>query len=466
MSFRRRNVGIGPSLEQTPPPSTPQTTTTTATLPLNPLYLSSSPPRPTTSTTSTQSSLPNKASQDHLSHPSSPSIRPSPLSPSSISVTSTGTVSLDGLLAGHGGLVLGSVLLIEEGGTTDYAGALLRCYAAEGVVGGGQVVVLGIGEGWGRSLPGLSSRRGRGEGGGAKEEAGQGQMKIAWRYEGLRSTADTARDRAGGFVRGAEAGSEGDSGGKQTTTITPFCHSFDLAKRLVFPAASLPIQYIPIDTRARPDSSRNPFDSVLTKLSTLLTISRSEHRDTIYRIVIPSLLNPAVYPTQASRPEHILTFLHRLKVLVSSPNVRATAMISLPLDLFPRSTGLVRWMEILCDGTIELTPFSHSSGSSYSTVPATQGKIDGDDTKGKDSNDDEEPQGLLHVHKLPAFHDLYLGSSEALETTWTFALSRRRFVVKPYSLPPVGGDDEAQAADGQRDGMNGKKATEKADIEF
>ena len=50
-----------------------------------------------------------------------------------MTVTSTGTASLDGLLGGHSGLALGNSLLIEESGTTDFAGALLKYYAAEGI---------------------------------------------------------------------------------------------------------------------------------------------------------------------------------------------------------------------------------------------------------------------------------------------------------------------------------------------
>jgi elongator complex protein 4 len=72
--------------------------------------------------------------------------------------------------------------LIEESGTTDYAGALLRFYAAEGVVQGHKVHVVGMGEVWGRELPGISEDKHdrRKEG---KERAEK--MKIAWRYEGL-----------------------------------------------------------------------------------------------------------------------------------------------------------------------------------------------------------------------------------------------------------------------------------------
>lgn len=142
-------------------------------------------------------------------------VRPSPID--GRSTTSTGTRSLDGLLAGHAGLALGTSLLVEESGTTDFGGSLLRYYASEGVVQGHHVHVLGMNEVWGRDLPGLVeavSRKtapvevvnervlsGTIEG---NEDAGSGtigpgtkqvadgsgsgageKMKIAWRYERL-----------------------------------------------------------------------------------------------------------------------------------------------------------------------------------------------------------------------------------------------------------------------------------------
>lgn len=110
--------------------------------------------------------------------PPSPGVRPSPID--GRPTTSTGTPSLDGILAGHAGIPLGNSILIEESGTTDYAGALLRFYAAEGVVQGHKVHVVGMGEAWGRELPGISE--GRGE---EKRREVAERMKIAWRYEGL-----------------------------------------------------------------------------------------------------------------------------------------------------------------------------------------------------------------------------------------------------------------------------------------
>lgn len=129
------------------------------------------------------------AESDQASPPSSagakrdaPGVRASPVD--GRPTTSTGTSSLDGILAGHAGLALGSSLLIEESGTTDYGGALLRYYAAEGVVQGHQIHLLGVGESWTRELPGLVGPADDREGG-SKATDSKEKMKIAWRYERL-----------------------------------------------------------------------------------------------------------------------------------------------------------------------------------------------------------------------------------------------------------------------------------------
>lgn len=110
-------------------------------------------------------------------------IRPSPLD--GRLTTSSGTRSLDALLAGHAGLVLGTSLLIEESGTTDFGGILLRYFAAEGVAQGHQVHVLGMDEAWGKELPGLSGVTDRDSGRTGEKDVGRERMKIAWRYERL-----------------------------------------------------------------------------------------------------------------------------------------------------------------------------------------------------------------------------------------------------------------------------------------
>lgn len=120
-----------------------------------------------------------------------PGVRPSPLT--SHPVTSTGAPSVDGLLGGHSGLALGSSLLIGEHDTTDYAGALLRYYAAEGILQGHVVHIVGVGEGWVRELPGLADARymrrqeqeRQEKATETSDKAAQDRMKIAWRYERL-----------------------------------------------------------------------------------------------------------------------------------------------------------------------------------------------------------------------------------------------------------------------------------------
>lgn len=112
-----------------------------------------------------------------------PGVRPSLLT--SQPTTSTGCSSLDSLLGGHGGLALGSSLLIEESGTTDFAGPLLKYYAAEGFCHGHTLHVVGVGDGWIRELPGVAEERRSGNEDSSATEGDKERMKIAWRYEKL-----------------------------------------------------------------------------------------------------------------------------------------------------------------------------------------------------------------------------------------------------------------------------------------
>ena len=99
-------------------------------------------------------------------------------------VISTGTPSLDGLFAGHAGFALGHSLLIEETSSTDYAGTLLRYFAAEGVAQGHKVHVVGYGPSWGKELPGIVAAEGTDRQRRSSPKDAE-RMKIAWRYQRL-----------------------------------------------------------------------------------------------------------------------------------------------------------------------------------------------------------------------------------------------------------------------------------------
>ncbi|KAK0942359.1 Elongator subunit elp4 [Friedmanniomyces endolithicus] len=347
-------------------------------------------------------------------------VRPSPLT--SHSVTSTGTPSLDDILGGHSGLPLGSSLLIEESGTTDFAGALLRFYAAEGICQGHVVHLVGLGEAWVRGLPGIAEERGSRKK--AVSSDADEKMKIAWRYErlgqvGARALPDRSLSSQGTQVQQAI-----------------FSHSFDLSKRLVIPPEAK-LNSIPIKP------SQKPFDGILSSLTHSLNSTPSH---SIHRLVIPSILSPVIWPGDASRPENFLRFMHALRVLLAQYSTRLTAVITLPLELFPRSLGSIRWAELLCDGVMELTPFPHlmDASSSVSESGGARGV-------------EEQPQGMLKVHKLPINTERGeggAGAGNSIGADLAFTVSRRKFLIQPFSLPPVEGDQEAQKDAGKLTGKD------------
>lgn len=223
------------------------------------------------------------------------------------------------------------------------------------------------------------------------------------------------------------------------TAPTTFCHTYDLTKRLVHPASSR-IDFLQMSQ----SPSHSPFDAVLKQLHSLISNSAP---NTVHRIVIPSMLSPALYPPTCSQPQYILQFLHGLRALFAEYPSRVTAMMSLPISLYPRSSGLVRWIELLTDGVFELSPFPHSADA------------DANVSRGPAGTAEEPPQGLLQVHRIPILHDRGSGTSTS-ENDWTFTLSRRKFTIKPFNLPPVEGDTEAQQA------SSSAQKPEKANVEF
>ncbi|CAI6273741.1 unnamed protein product [Periconia digitata] len=403
------------------------------------IALTRTPQSPSTSESTSTPSSPSSAAQQEPQHPSAPTpgVRPSPIN--GLPTTSTGTPSLDAILAGHAGLPLGTSLLLGETGTTDYAGALLRFYAAQGVVHGHCVHVVGVGSAWGRELPGIADGRGSEKGGSGGEKGGK--MKIAYRYERLGVLGE---ERAGGRDRGSSSANRGDGG--DDTAPAVFCHTFDLLKRLDLPVGTA-INYIPI-----PRTTTSPFVAILQNLQRQLASSAP---GTIHRLVVPSLLSPVLFPPQSSHPSAVLQFLHALRALLRQYPTRLTAMISLPLSLYPRATGLVRWAELLSDGVFELSPFAHSHLESLATSAGT-------------TKDEEKPQGMFTVHKLPIFHEKGGGGggAEGLGEDLAFTVSRRKFVIAKFSLPPLEGDTEAQAEAGRAAAGGETTMPKKADLEF
>ncbi|KAI7786280.1 elongator complex protein 4 [Diaporthe eres] len=355
-----------------------------------------------------------------------PGLRPSPLD--GRLTTSTGTASLDGILAGHAGLPLGSSLLIEEQGTTDFSGNLLKYYAAEGLVQGHQVHVLGFPEAWKYELPAVSTKQ---EGTPSKATSqADDKMKIAWRYENLAS-------------RNAPSAAANDVDSSKAV----FCHAFDLTKRLASASIQGTLSATPASNSQslsfEPKEQPSPFKVFIKNLQSKLQDSPSS---TIHRAVIPSLLSPTLYSPGACQPAEVLQFLHALRALLRQYCGKLTALITLPVTLFPRGNGVTRWVELLSDGVVEMIPLPPKLGAA---PPSSK----------SESKVQEQSQGILRVHSLPIFHEKGGGGAENhhFREDLSFHLSGTKgLVIQPYVLPPMDDEDhkEKSPASTVKDGID------------
>lgn len=207
---------------------------------------------------------------------------------------------------------------------------------------------------------------------------------------------------------------------------TPFCHTFDLSKRLENSAIKGQFHASAVDG---PLSSltQAPFKKFIADVISRI---KGSAPSTIHRIIVPSLLSPTLYTSAASQPREVLQFLHALRALLRQFSTQATALVTLPITLFPRSTGLTRWMELLSDGVLELVPLQHQA-------PVI-----------REPGNEDKGQGMLRAHSLPVFHE----KGGGLEGTWarenlSFRLSSSSgLVIEPFSLPPIGDEEEAAKA--------------------
>ena len=266
---------------------------------------------------------------------------PSGIKPGLNPLVSTGTSTLDALLSPAAGLPVSSSLLIEEEGTGNYGGVILRQYIAEGVVQGDKIWIGGIGQQWWRGVPGLSKEDKAKFSNDAVREVSE-KMKIAWRYgvNDPRTPVDFGRD-----------------------TFPGFCHCFELSEQMSFPGPDQVVFSPP------PAISGNPFKPIL---ESVLTFLDPVPKSTPVRLVLPDLLNPHVYGPESTCPSNVLQFLHTLMALIHARKY-ATLVLSLSTSFYPRSNPLISWIEHLCSYVIQLCPLPRPPPSS--TIKHSQGLV-------------------------------------------------------------------------------------------
>ena len=270
---------------------------------------------------------------------------PPGIKPASTPTISTGTSTLDDLLSPQSGLPISSALLVEEDGTGNYSGVVLRQYVSEGVVQGDKVWIGGVGDGWWRSVPGIAKQEKSTKTADTVKEVEE-KMKIAWRYR--------VNDQ------------KSNIGSATDTSFPDFCHSFDISEQMPFPGKSQVVFSPP------PAPQGNPYQPIL---SSLLTFLESIPKSVPTRLVLPDFLNPLIYGPESTTPSQLLQFLHTLLAVIHS-RTYCTLLLSLSASFYPRSKPLTSWIEHLCTHVIQLCPLPRSSGTAV-----------------------KQPQGLVNVHK-------------------------------------------------------------------
>ncbi|KAG4302189.1 hypothetical protein PCK1_001461 [Pneumocystis canis] len=300
---------------------------------------------------------------------------PSPLN--GVHITSSGCSSFDSI-TGLGGLPLGTCFLIEETGTTDFSSILLRYFSAEGILHEHGIWSCGVPRAWFYNLPDVESNAYC-----EKSKQSTEVMKIAWRYRNSGDFKDTL-----GMNRGP---------GIDKFENVPYCHTFNLTKSLKIPyTASITCsKFVPM--------SLKPYSEFISDILKLLS---SKSPQTI-RLIIPDILSPAFYPSESLKHKNVLEFFHTLRALLRTYSNRLVAMISISTQLYSRETGIVRYLELLSDGVLELIPFLN--------------------TKSTDGF-----EGLVKLHKLPFSQNL-LNQNKDL----AFKISRKRFSIESWTLPPA-----------------------------
>lgn len=277
---------------------------------------------------------------------------------------SSSSRSLDQLLQ-HGGLPLGSVTLLEEHGTTDFASSVLKGFAALGIDEARHqcpttVLCVGVPE-YLRVLPGVKQEPTNDP----RPLNTEDKMKIAWRYQRINSAANDSSN--GSYSR--------------------YARDLTFRANLIPSAQPNEIQYI-----VGPS-----LMALLAKLETGLANIKG-----VKRVIIPNILHPALYSKDSYEPQSIIPFFHHLRLLCNK--YQAACLISLPLQLMPRTNPVTASLELVVDNCLELEPF-----------------------------EDPNVQGFLHIHRLCDLSDR--GAMVESQHEFSFRVGRSQFEVTPWAIP-------------------------------
>lgn len=336
----------------------------------------------------------------------------------SIPTISTGSSNLDEIL-GHMGLPLGSVLLLEESGNTDFASVILRSYAAQGIIqsrvtekdmlNDSKVITLGVDDSWGSEMPGIYMEKKEKKkmqiaedkakvtvGNLAHESAERtNKMKIAWRY-----------------ANNANVSKEGPEFFSNPFYLTLLDYKSRI-RPLPSPAELEVIKCLPI-------KGKTGLQSMIEKLSYIIEKTLKKSPQTVIRVLVPSFLHPAVYPPDCSLSNEVIRFMYALVRLARTYSNNVAILISISLELYPRESSLMKWIEILVDGLLHIDPFPEKMDTLATEAPS-------------DSSSNKPYQGLVNVYKLPMFSER--GQMVVRKGELAFRVGRKSFEIEEWGIP-------------------------------
>ncbi|BGP07339.1 Elongator subunit elp4 [Rhodotorula toruloides] len=369
--------------------------------------------------------------------------RPSPYNAAPL--LSTGLTSIDDLLGG--GLPLSTSLLIESDSPTSYAELLLKYWVAQGLECRQDVLVVASGLDGGpggivESLMEVDGGRpaetsGLSQADAAEdeeekkqEEALKEQMKIAFRYEGMKQHQTTV-----------------DSRGSNAVDDGTYCSVFDLTQtRQLGPSDRSLLQLVDVDDLSGATTSTGGVYELLYEKIEEVVCEKGFSQSTdanaprkALRIALSGFGSPAWGP---ATPAALFSFVHRLRHILRQSNASciltfpAHLYSTLPLSSVPSSPLLSR-LSHASDGVLRLTSFA-SSPTHSATFPRHAGLISFPKLP-------TLPPGSLVPpgSKLSVLRGLG-GGGEGRENLVGFRVKRRRFVVEVVSDDPVAGEGEEE----------------------
>lgn len=305
----------------------------------------------------------------------------------------------------HLGLPLGTSLLIEETGTTDFASVLLRNFAAQGVIHNRieknslycHVVVVGAPPSWAKDLPGEYKGSSKDQ---KKNKIAQDStkisvsnmaekdLKIAWRY-GINGDKPKESDLSSSSVN------------------EHYITQFDITQRLVPGPSAQDMTFVPISAS---------FATTIAQITHVVNVHSKQNQ--VVRIVLAGFLNPSLYSPQCSSPTYILPFFLSLRALLAKYS-NVVLVASLPLDLYPRESLLTHAFESLVDGVVHLQPFNPDMAAlverAYKNEPS---KIQ---------------QGLVNIIKVPVLSER--GLMMVRNGEYAFRNGKKKFEIEEWGIP-------------------------------